>query len=116
MRFSFSSSIPFCLLLSGCLANPFSSPAPEPELPAAPLSPAAAFIAASSAGDHETLEDANFGGIVDVAVEGSFTSATGKECKRAVVSQPPHEAEIIVICRQNDSWEMMPRVWGRGLD
>ena len=61
-------------------------------------------------------DDPAFGGLVDVMVEGSFTSATGRDCRRAVVSRPPHEAEIVVLCRQGESWELMPRVWGRGLD
>lgn len=105
------------LLLGGCLANPFgSSPAPEVPMPETPLSPVPQFISMNNAGAQASIDDPAFGGTVDVMVEGSFTSASGRDCRRAVVSQPPHEAEIIILCRHGDGWELMPRVWGRGLD
>ncbi len=106
-----------CLLLGGCLANPFgSTPAPEASMPETPLSPVAQFISMNNKGAQASIDDPSFGGLVDVMVEDSFTSATGRDCRRAVVSRPPHEAEIVVLCRQGESWELMPRVWGRGLD
>ncbi|WP_077071506.1 DVU3141 family protein [Mailhella massiliensis] len=106
-----------CLLLGGCLANPFgSAPAPEASMPETPLSPVAQFISMNNKGAQASIDDPSFGGLVDVMVEDSFTSATGRDCRRAVVSRPPHEAEIVVLCRQGESWELMPRVWGRGLD
>ena len=105
------------LFLSGCLANPFgSSDTPEAPIPETPLSPVPQFISMNNAGAQASIDDPAFGGVVDVMVEGSFTSASGRDCRRAVVSQPPHEAEIVVICRQGDGWELMPRVWGRGLE
>ncbi|HJD96749.1 DVU3141 family protein [Mailhella massiliensis] len=106
-----------CLLLSGCVANPFAdAPAPEVPMPETPLSPVAQFISMNNTGAHASIDDPAFGGLVDVMVEGSFTSATGRDCRRAVVSRPPHEAEIVILCRRGEGWELMPRVWGRGLD
>ncbi len=105
------------IVLSGCLANPFgSTEAPEVPIPETPLSPVPQFISMNNAGAQASIDDPAFGGVVDVMVEGSFTSASGRDCRRAVVSQPPHEAEIVVLCRQGDGWELMPRVWGRGLE
>ena len=95
---------------------PRSSPAPEVPMPETPLSPVPQFISMNNAGAQASIDDPAFGGTVDVMVEGSFTSASGRDCRRAVVSQPPHEAEIIILCRQGEGWELMPRVWGRGLD
>ena len=110
-------SAALCLLLGGCLANPFArTPAPEEPVPAAPLSPVPQFIAMNNAGAQASIDDPAFGGMVDVMVEGSFTSASGRDCRRAVVSRPPHEAEIVILCRNGETWELMPRVWGRGLD
>ena len=106
-----------CLLLSGCFANPFgTSPAPETPIPETPLSPVPQFNSMNNAGAQASIDDPAFGGLVDVMVEGSFTSASGRDCRRAVVSQPPHEAEIVILCRQGEGWELMPRVWGRGLE
>ena len=107
----------FCLLVSGCVANPFGKnterelPQPVPQ-----LSPAPQFISLNNAGAHASIEDPAFGGLVDIMVEESFKSASGRDCRRAVVSQPPHESEIIILCRQGESWELMPRIWGRGLE
>lgn len=107
----------FGLLLSGCIANPFGkNTGPELPQPAPQLSPAPQFISLNSAGAHASIEDPNFGGLVDIMVEESFTAASGRECRRAIVSQPPHEAEIIILCRQGEGWELMPRIWGRGLE
>lgn len=105
------------LSLTGCLPNFFGSgEETAPELPVpANLSPVPAFIAMNSTGTQASIEDENFGGLADVSVEGEFYSASGRICKRAVVSKPPHESEIVVLCRQGNDWEMMPRVWGRGL-
>lgn len=106
-----------CLLLGGCLASPFgTTPAPEEPTPETPLSPVPQFISMNNAGAQASVDDPAFGGVVDVMVEGSFTSASGRDCRRAVVSQPPHEAEIVILCRQGEGWELMPRVWGRGLE
>ena len=117
MRISPVFTAALCLLLGGCLANPFgSAPAPEASMPETPLSPVAQFISMNNKGAQASIDDPSFGGLVDVMVEDSFTSATGRDCRRAVVSRPPHEAEIVVLCRQGESWELMPRVWGRGLD
>ena len=105
------------LLLSGCLASPFgSADAPEVPIPETLLSPVPQFISMNNSGAQASIDDPAFGGVVDVMVEGSFTSASGRDCRRAVVSQPPHEAEIVVLCRQGEGWELMPRVWGRGLE
>lgn len=113
----FPVSATLCLLLGGCLANPFgNSAAPENPIPEVPLSPVPQFISMNNAGAQASIEDPAFGGLVDVMVEGSFTSASGRDCRRAVVSQPPHEAEIVILCRRDEGWELMPRVWGRGLD
>ena len=107
----------FSLLLGGCLANPFASaPAPEETVPAVPLSPVPQFISMNNAGAQAAIDDPAFGGMVDVMVEGTFTSASGRDCRRAVVSRPPHEAEIVILCRNGEEWELMPRVWGQGLD
>lgn len=109
--------IALSIVLSGCLASPFgSTDAPEVPIPETPLSPVPQFISMNNAGAQASIDDPAFGGVVDVMVEGSFTSASGRDCRRAVVSQPPHEAEIVVLCRQGDGWELMPRVWGRGLE
>ncbi len=117
MRLSFISIAVFSLILGGCFANPFGKTSiPEVPAPAAPLSPVAQFISMNHAGAQASIEDAAFGGQVDVTVESTFTAASGRNCKRAVVSQPPHEAEIIILCREGEDWEMMPRVWGRGLN
>ena len=117
MRIIPAFTVALCLLLGGCLGNPFgSAPAPEEPAPETPLSPVAQFISMNNTGAQASIEDPAFGGLVDVMVEGSFTSATGRDCRRAVVSRPPHEAEIVILCRQGENWELMPRVWGRGLD
>ena len=117
MRMFPALSAALCLLLGGCLANPFArTPAPEEPVSAAPLSPVPQFIAMNNAGAQASIDDPAFGGMVDVMVEGSFTSASGRDCRRAVVSRPPHEAEIVILCRNGEAWELMPRVWGRGLD
>ena len=110
--------LPVFLLLNGCLAFPFSPSAPESPEPAAQpeQTPVSMFIAGSDAGTTGEVDDASFGGTVDVAVESVFTSAGGRTCKRAIVSRPPHEAEVVILCKNDDSWMMMPRVWGRGLD
>lgn len=106
-----------CLMLTGCFANPFGRDAePETPLPQAPLSPVAQFISMNNAGAQASIDDEAFGGMVDVMVEDSFTSAAGQDCRKAVVSRPPQGTEIVVLCRQGEGWEIMPRVWGRGLD
>ena len=106
-----------CLLVTGCMPRFFgTSEEQAPEIPApVSLSPVPAFISVNSAGAQASIEDEAFGGLVDVSVEGEFHSAAGRDCKRAVVSKPPHESEIVILCRQGDGWEMMPRVWGRGI-
>lgn len=117
MRILLVPAAALCLLLGGCLANPFgSSDTPEVPIPETPLFPVPQFISMNNAGAHASIEDPAFGGLVDVMVESSFMSASGRDCRRAVVSQPPHEAEIIILCRQGEGWELMPRVWGRGLE
>ena len=104
------------LMLTGCLPHFFGSDDVLPDVPVpAPLSPVPAFISVNSTGAQGSIEDEDFGGLVDVSVEGEFHSAAGRDCKRAVVSKPPHESEIVVLCRRDDGWEMMPRVWGRGV-
>ena len=109
--------VALCMLLGGCLANPFgTSSAPEVPIPETPLSPVPQFISMNNAGAQASIDDPAFGGLVDVMVEGSFTSASGRDCRRAVVSQPPHEAEIVILCRQGEGWQLKPRVLGRGLE
>lgn len=110
-------SLVLCLLLASCMPRIFgTSEVQTPENPApVSLSPVPAFISVNSAGAQASIEDESFGGLVDVSVEGEFHSAAGRDCKRAVVSKPPHESEIVILCRQGDGWEMMPRVWGRGI-
>ncbi len=106
------------LILTGCLPRFFGAAGeePAPEISSSvQLSPVPAFVSLNSAGTQASIEDENFGGLVDVSVEGEFYSAEGRICKRAVVSSLPHESEIIILCRQGKDWEMMPRVWGRGL-
>ena len=117
MRMFPALSAVLCLLLGGCLANPFArTSAPEVPAPAEPLSPVPQFISMNNAGAQASIDDPAFGGTVDVMVEGAFTSASGRDCRRAVVSRPPHEAEIVILCRNGEEWELMPRVWGQGLD
>ena len=106
------------VMLAGCMPHFFGS-RQEPEVKTAvsePLSAVGQFIAENTAGTHSIIEDESFGGQVEVSVEGEFRAASGRDCKRAVVSRPPQETEIVVICRNGEEWEMMPRVWGRGLD
>lgn len=117
MRIVLAIAAALCLMLAGCFANPFSStPEPEIPLPKTQLSPVAQFISMNNTGAQASIDDEAFGGVVDVMVEGSFTSAAGRDCRKAVVSRPPQGAEIVILCRQGEGWEVMPRVWGRGLD
>ena len=107
------------IMLTGCMPHFLGSRQEDPEVKTAvsePLSEVGQFIAENAAGTHSTIEDESFGGQVEVSVEGEFRAASGRDCKRAVVSRPPQETEIVVICRNGEEWEMMPRVWGRGLD
>ena len=100
-----------CLPLTACFGLGSTQPAPEPD-----LSPAARFIAENSAGDRTNLVDAAFGGDVAVSIEGAFTSAAGRECKRGVVNGPSREAEIVVLCKKGAAWELMPRVWSHNAE
>jgi len=100
------------LFLGGCL---FSRPASLPEAPvpeARELSPAAKFIAENGPGAAAAVFDPDFGGHARVSVEEQFASASGKICRRAAVSSPSGETELVIFCRDGDAWEMMPRIWG----
>ena len=100
-----------CLPLTACFGLGSTPPAPEPE-----LSPAARFIAENNAGDRTNLVDAAFGGEVAVSIEGAFTSAAARECKRGGVNGPSREAEIVVLCKKGDARELMPRVWSHNAE
>lgn len=101
------------LFLAGC--GLWGDPPPPPE-EAAPPSPVVAFMINNPAGTSEVLVDEDFGGNVRVTLEDVFLSAAGETCKRATLLSGGHEAEIVIICRNPDeTWRLMPRVWGRGL-
>ncbi len=100
-----------CLPLTACFGLGSTPPEPEPE-----LSPAARFIAENNEGDSTSVVDAAFGGEAVVSIEGTFTSAAARECKRGVVKGPSREAEIVVLCKKGDAWELMPRVWSRSAE
>ncbi|MBP3731335.1 MAG: hypothetical protein J6I40_07700 [Mailhella sp.] len=103
-----------CLfLVGGCFAVKPPENIPDSQTP---LSPVAAFIAAGEEGDRSSVFDPAFGGQVLVTIQDGFISASGKTCKRAAVSQPPRETEIIILCQSGNDWELMPRVWGGTLD
>lgn len=121
MKHAYSLILPILLVLGGCLPSPFSTaPSSGKDDSAASgtseQTPVEHFIAINEAGTLGAVDDEAFGGRVDITVEAVFTSAGGRTCKRAVVSRPPHEAEIVILCREDGGkWAMMPRVWGRGL-
>ena len=101
-----------CLLfmcLGGCF---FSAPAPEP--PA--YTPMVAYMISATAGEATTLDDPDFGQGITVTMGENFTSAKGEECRRGSVRTTAHEAEVVVICRQDSGvWRMAPRIWGQRL-
>ncbi len=104
------------LSLGGCFwKNTPVLPEPEPET----LSPVVQFMVSNSPGATALIQDETFGGEVRVSLEDSFVSAAGETCKRATLLSAQQEAEIIVICRSEDSgtghWRLMPRIWGRGI-
>lgn len=103
------------LSISGCsLWSSPPPPAPEP----APVSPVVAFMQNNGPGQTASLADAEFGGEVRVHVEDEFLSAANELCRRATLFSSGHEAEVVVICRDNvpdSAWRLMPRVWGKGL-
>ena len=115
----------FCgLILLGGLAGCSWQGAPAlPPAEPQPLSPAAQFMVANTAGATAVIEDETFGGEVRVTLEDAFLSAAGETCKRATLLSAQHEAEIVVICHNGQGgdesspgeWRLMPRVWGKGI-
>lgn len=104
-----------CLFLSGC--SLWSSP-PLPPVEPTPVSPVVAFMRDNSPGTAGSLHDPEFGGEVRIHVEDEFLSATNELCRRATLLSAGHEAEVVIICRDNVDnapWRLMPRVWGKGI-
>ena len=63
MRIIPAFTVALCLLLGGCLGNPFgSTPAPEEPAPETPLSPVAQFISMNNTGAQASIDDPAFGG------------------------------------------------------
>ena len=64
MRIIPAFTVALCLLLGGCLGNPFgSTPAPEEPAPVTRLSPVAQFISMNNTGAQASIDDPAFGGL-----------------------------------------------------
>jgi len=99
------------MLLAGLFtAGCFDGSPPEP----APLSPLEAFMASAQPGATTQLDDPAFGDALQVTQEEAFLSASGEDCRRAVVVARERAAEIVVVCRAGEKqpWKMMPRIMG----
>ncbi len=113
-------SLVFLLLLALLPAGCGGSPSPAPSQNIAPQpkaeTPVLDFLAANEQGASATLDDPAFGQGVHVVLDVRFFSATGEECKRAMLTTAEHEAEVVVACRRPDgAWRLAPRIWGQGL-
>lgn len=106
----------FSFLLSGC--GFFQSTQPEPT-PPVPLSPVREFIIQHKPGSVEsigTVSDPEFGENLRIVLEQEFLSASGQTCRRASLFSVRGEAEVVIMCREDEGiWTMAPRVWGQGL-
>lgn len=104
------------VLLSGC--GLFRSSQPEP-VPPAPPSPVREFIMKHTPGSADsvgTVSDPEFGENIRIVLEQEFLSASGQHCRRASLFSVHGEAEVVIMCRDdNGAWTMAPRVWGQGL-
>ena len=110
----------YLLLCSALLLGACSWGAqPEPR-PAPTLSPLMAFMAGHDKGETTTLDDPEFGQGVQVIMQDAFTSATGDTCRRASLINAASQTEVVVMCRKGEgdaaTWQMMPRIWGQGLE
>ena len=95
--------------LQGCFGGESSPPPPPP-------GPVENFLINAAPGASTTLDDPQFGQQVHVLLEDNFVFASGEDCKRATVRSQRQEAEIIVICRDDQGvWRLAPRIWGQGL-
>lgn len=83
------------LLLGGCGFG--GSPA-QPETPPGPVT---GFMIVSAVGETATVDDPDFGKGVRVSLDELFTSAKGEDCKRGTVLSGQREAEVIVICKDD---------------
>lgn len=101
-----------CFALAGC--GMFGSTAPA--VPDVTPGPVTAFMINNEPGASVTLDDPEFGTEIHVALQDTFTSAAGEQCKRATLVAREREAEIVVICRDAAGrWNMAPRIWGQGI-
>lgn len=96
-------------LMGACsLSTP---PVEEPQ-----YSPLVACLASADKDVVTVLDDPDFGEQVSVTAGEYFVSASGENCRRGSVLSAGHEAEVVVICKQeNGFWRLAPRIWGQGL-
>lgn len=87
-----------------------------PQREETPPGPVESFMIISTPGQTTVLDDVQFGQGVNVSVDEVFTSAKGENCKRGTVLAGQKEAEVVVICQDDQGrWTMAPRVWGQGI-
>ncbi len=95
--------------LAGCFGGESTPPPPPP-------GPVETFLINAAPGASTTVDDPQFGPQVHVLLEDNFISASGENCRRATVRSQRQEAEVVVICRDEQGvWRLAPRVWGQGL-
>ena len=88
----------------------------NPQKAETPPGPVENFMILSTPGQTTVVDDVQFGQGVNVSVDEVFTSAKGENCKRGTVLAGQKEAEVVVICQDEQGrWIMAPRVWGQGI-
>jgi hypothetical protein len=88
----------------------------NPQKADTPPGPVENFMILSTPGQTTVVDDVQFGQGVNVSVDEVFTSAKGENCKRGTVLAGQKEAEVVVICQDEQGrWIMAPRVWGQGI-
>ncbi len=88
----------------------------NPQKAETPPGPVESFMILSTPGQTTVVDDVQFGQGVNVSVDEVFTSAKGENCKRGTVLAGQKEAEVVVICQDEQGrWIMAPRVWGQGI-
>lgn len=88
----------------------------NPQKVETPPGPVESFMILSTPGQTTVVDDVQFGQGVNVSVDEVFTSAKGENCKRGTVLAGQKEAEVVVICQDEQGrWIMAPRVWGQGI-